>query len=359
MSKFRLLNLEPEGLFFSFKKMKKFSYIVLLIAFASCQQTLTVNDDHSDNKVDSAFVLSNRIDSVTRLIADDSLNAALYFERSGLYMKNESLESGASDLQRAVQLDSTNAKYWLKFGVLCYAMQQTRKAKDCWEECSNLDSRNIDCRLNLAEMYLAVGELKKGQKRLNELLDFEAKNSSALFLTGNYALMEEDTVKAMKYIQAAINEDQNFFKAYDQMGVLYSAKGDVLALDYFNAALRLKPYRFDVHYKVGMFYQSLQAYDEAVQAYERALEVNPDHKTSLHNIAVVAVFAADYPRALAYFTKAISADASYLEAYFGRAYTYELMGELVKSESDYRTSLMLAPKYMPSRDGLERIEGLK
>ena len=359
MSKFSLLNLEPVGLFFSFKMMKKYSYLALFIAFVSCQQTATVNDDPSDDKVDSAFVLSNRIDSVTALIAEDSLNAALYFERAGLYMQNESLDPGASDLQRAVQLDSTNAKYWLKLGVLYYAMQQSRNAKDCWEECSNLDSRNIDCRLNLAEMYLAVGELKKGQKRLNELLDFDSKNSSALFLSGNYALMEEDTVKAMKYIQAAINEDQNLFKAYDQMGVLYSAKGDLLALDYFNAALRLKPYRFDIHYKVGRFYQSLQAFDEAVQAYNRVLEANPDHKTSLHNIAVIAVFAADYSRAIAYFTKAIAVDASYLEAYFGRAYTYELMGELVKSESDYRTSLMLAPKYMPSRDGLERLKGLK
>ena len=113
-----------------------------------------------------------------------------------------------SDLQFAVQLDSTNSEYWAKLGLLNYAMQQTRNAKNCWEKCSNFDSRNLDCRLNLAEIYLAVGELKKGQKRLNEILDFDPQNSSALFLTGNYALMDRDTVKAMKYIQAAINEDQ-------------------------------------------------------------------------------------------------------------------------------------------------------
>ena len=103
-------------------------------------------------------------------------------------------------------------------------------------------------------MYLAVGELKKGQKRLNEILDFDPQNSSALFLTGNYALMENDTVKAMKYIQSAINEDQSLFRAYDQMGVLYSSKGDLLALDYFNAALRLKPYRFDDRYHDKIFH---------------------------------------------------------------------------------------------------------
>ena len=274
-------------------------------------------------------------------------------------MKNEDLDMGASDLKRAVQLDSTNAKYWLKLGVLYYAMQESRSAKDCWEYCSNLDAGNLDCRINLAEMYLAVGELKKGQKRLNEILDTDPKNSSALFLTGNYALMEEDTIKAMKYIQAAINEDQTLFNAYDQMGVLYSSKGDLLALDYFNAALRLQPYRYDVHYKVGMFYQSLQAFDEAVQAYERAIALKSDHKTSLHNIAVIEVFRKNYNSAINYFTQAITADNSYVEAYFGRAYCYELIGDLVKSESDYRTSLMLDVKYMPSRQGMDRIKELQ
>ena len=309
--------------------------------------------------MDSTTVFVAQIDSISELIKVDSLNASFYFDRARLYMKAQSLRAGISDLQNAVLLDSLNAEYWAKLGVLNYSMQQTRNAKDCWERCSNLDSRNLECRLNLAEIYLAVGELKKGEKRLKEILDFDPQNSSALFLIGNYALMEEDTLKAMKYIQTAINEDQSLFRAYDQMGVLYSSKGDLLALDYFNAALRLEPFRFDIHYKVGMFYQSLKAYDEAILAYERVLDARSNHKTSLHNIAVIAVFQGDLPRALEYFTKAIEADASYLEAYYGRAYTYELLGSLVQSESDYRTSLMLDPAYLPSIDGLARVDALK
>ena len=38
---------------------------------------------------------------------------------------------------------------------------------------------------------------------------------------------------------------------------------------------------------------------------------------------------------------------------------YELIGDLVKSESDYRTSLMLDVKYMPSRQGMDRIKELQ
>lgn len=340
---------------------KKYSYIIFYFLFASCYQKSNVYDLSSNNLLekDPSLTLIHKIDSVSDLISYDSSNAALYFDRAALHIKNEDLDMGASDLKIAVKLDSTNAKYWSKLGVLYYAMQESRSAKDCWEYCSNLDASNLDCRINLAEIYLAVGELKKGQKRLNEILDADPKNSTALFLTGNYALMEKDTIKAMKYIQASINEDQTLFNAYDQMGVLYSSKRDLLALDYFNSALRLQPYRYDIHYKVGMFYQSLQAFDEAVQAYERALELKSDHKTSLHNLAVIEVFRRNYNSAINYFTQAIKVDDSYVEAYFGRAYCYELIGDLVKSESDYRTSLILDAKYMPSRQGMDRIKELQ
>ena len=334
--------------------MKKFLLLSLCATLLSCGQKSATNTDVNAVS-DSTNPILDRIDSLTLEIVVDSLNAALYFERAELYLKSNSVNPGATDLIRAVQLDSTNALYWQQLGTLHFAMKNSRFAKNSWEECARLDTRNIECRLSLAEVYLAVGELKKGQEKVNEVLDFDSKNAEALYLSGNYALMDADTVKAIKYIQASINQKQDFFKAYDLMGVLYSATGNVLALDYFNSALRLRPDRFDVHYKVGMFYQNIGAYKEAILAYNRALTVNPDHKISLHNIAVINVFLGEHKNALAIFSKAITLDDMYLEAYFGRAYTYEILGDLISSEADYRTALMLDPAYRPAMDGLSRI----
>ena len=334
--------------------MKKFLLLSLCATLLSCGQKSATNTD-VNTVSDSTNPILDRIDSLTLEIVVDSLNAALYFERAELYLKSNSVNPGATDLIRAVQLDSTNALYWQQLGTLHFAMKNSRFAKNSWEECARLDTRNIECRLSLAEVYLAVGELKKGQEKVNEVLDFDSKNAEALYLSGNYALMDADTVKAIKYIQASINQKQDFFKAYDLMGVLYSATGNVLALDYFNSALRLRPDRFDVHYKVGMFYQNIGAYKEAILAYNRALTVNPDHKISLHNIAVINIFLGEHKSALAVFSKAITLDDMYLEAYFGRAYTYEILGDLISSEADYRTALMLDPAYRPAMDGLSRI----
>jgi len=307
-------------------------------------------------EVDNSLSLTQKIDSVSFLIRSDSLNAYLYFQRAELHLKNSALNLGSIDLERSLELDPENTKYWFRLGVLNFSKQDTRAARDCWISCAALDSRNIDCRLNLAEMYLAVGELKKGQKLLNEILEFHPKNSNALFLTGNFALMSNDTTKAIKYIQSAINENQYFFEAYDQLGVIYSSKKNRLAIDYFNSALRLNPNRFDIHYKVGMFYQTIGFYDKAIKAYVRVLELSPSHELSMHNLGAIGIFIKDYQSAKKYFSMAIKHNASFLEAYFGRAYTYELMGDVVSSESDYRTSLLLDPGYLPSIEGLSRLK---
>lgn len=335
--------------------MKNTLFLGLCMLLFSCQQQSGNKSTETILEVDSVSIVNALLDSLSSQINSDSLNASLYFERAQVYLGNNSLSPGSRDLLRAVRLDSTNAFYWQQLGKLEYAMKNSRFAKNAWEECARLDSRNSNCRLDLAEIYLAVGELKKGQKKVDEVLAYDPKNSEALYLSGNYALVEKDTIKALKYIQASINQNQDFFKAYDLMGVLFSAQGNVLALDYFNSALRLRPYRFDIRYKVGMFYQNIGAYPEAIQAYSQALEINPTHKISLHNIGVLKVFLGDANTAIDFFSKAIVVDDMYLEAYFGRAYAYELLGKTVKSESDYRTTLMLDPSYRPAMDGLVRI----
>ena len=91
---------------------KTFLYFIFCILIASCQQNSNVNLLSLDTilETDSSSTLIHKIDSVSDLISYDTLNAALYFDRAALYMKNEALDMGASDLKRAVQLDSTIAK---------------------------------------------------------------------------------------------------------------------------------------------------------------------------------------------------------------------------------------------------------
>ena len=77
--------------------MKKiYPYFIFCILFASCQQSSNVKNLSSDItlEADTSSTLIYKIDSVSDLISYDTLNAALYFDRAALYMKNEDLDMG-------------------------------------------------------------------------------------------------------------------------------------------------------------------------------------------------------------------------------------------------------------------------
>jgi tetratricopeptide (TPR) repeat protein len=336
--------------------MKNFFLLFVCVGFIACENPTP--QVLSPSSGDESRMIQSSLDSLSALIISDSLNSIYYFERAELYLSSDHLVKGTQDLYKAVELDSSQALYWEKIGNLNFVTEASREAKNAWERCAKLNVNNITCRLSLAEIYLAVEEYKKGERHITDILNVDDKNSSALFLMGNYALAQLDTTKALKYIQAAINNNQNFFKAYDLMGVLYSAKNNLVALDYFNSALRLQPQRSDIHYKVGLFYQNMGAYLEALEAYDRAIQVRSDYQNAYHNKGVIYIYTKQFSMALEALTKAIDINPSYLEAYYARAYAYELIGARVKSESDYRTCIMLDPSYLPAMDGITRLETL-
>jgi tetratricopeptide (TPR) repeat protein len=139
------------------------------------------------------------------------------------------------------------------------------------------------------------------------------------------------------------------------MGTIYSDLNNYLAIDYFNYASTIKPDRNDIFYKIGMFYQKMNNYDDAILNYSKSIELNPLDKFSYHNIGVISIYKDNFKDAIENFSYAIDIDPTYNEAYFGRAYSYELSNKKLESETDYRTSLMINPSYRPSILGLERL----
>ena len=117
----------------------------------------------------------------------------------------------------------------------------------------------------------------------------------------------------------------------------------------------IKPDRNDIFYKIGMFYQKMNNYDDAILNYSKSIELNPLDKFSYHNIGVISIYKDNFKDAIENFSYAIDIDPTYNEAYFGRAYSYELSNKKLESETDYRTSLMINPSYRPSILGLERL----
>ena len=68
----------------------------------------------------------------------------------------------------------------------------------------------------------------------------------------------------------------NMGAGYNHLGTYYSQRGDLPhALEEFETALRLEPYRPEAHYNLGNIYFRLEKYDAALRCYRQAIRLNP------------------------------------------------------------------------------------
>ena len=83
--------------------------------------------------------------------------------------------------------------------------------------------------------------------------------------------------------------------------------------------LRTDPQSVNAHYNLGFGLAQLGRHQEAVQAYERALEIEPDYGYAHNNLGNALTQVGKRAEAIGHFRKALELDASYAEAHHNLA----------------------------------------
>lgn len=84
---------------------------------------------------------------------------------------------------------------------------------------------------------------------------------------------------------------------------------------------------------------------EAIDAYKRAIELEPEHAAAHINLGTLYYNRQDYVQAEAYYRKAIEVDPRYALAYFDLGNVLDETGRLPDAVRAYKTAIGLAPTY--------------
>ena len=141
------------------------------------------------------------------------------------------------------------------------------------------------------------------------------------------------------------------------MGVSLASKGDTLAQYYYKRLLEIQPNNADVWYKLGTHYMNIDEINRAIEAYTKATTINPKHSDAYYNLGYIfTVMVPDYREALTYYSKSLKAKPeNNYKAHYGRGYAFEMLGDVINAEKEYRKTLALLPIHKPAKDGLDRI----
>ncbi len=297
------------------------------------------------------------LDSLNLMIKKDSTNSNAFYLRSRYYIGQGETNLALGDINRAIQLDNQRSEYFITLADIYLAANRVPNCLEALLKARELDPASNDAMLKLAEVYLILKDYENTFKYTGMALDRDRINPVAHFIRGYAYLETGDTSLAVKNFQTAADQDQNYYEAFMQLGILFSIHRDPLAIGYFQTATRIAPNRTEGWYLLGMTYQDQENIPKAIETYHNLLAIAPDFKDALFNLGYVnLVYTSDYAAAIDYFTRAITVDSRYTDAYFNRGYSYELSGDKVNARKDYQKALELLPNYDRAIDGLNRLD---
>lgn len=293
--------------------------------------------------------------AINDLLKKDINNTSLYLKRSKLYVKYNDLEMAVNDIDRAIKVDSTQPEYYLLKAELLKKQDKLIESKEVLDKCMLLDNDNVPARIELGWLALIARDYKQAIKYADAALKLDIYNANAYYLKGMVFEEQKDTNLAISTYKTAIEQENDFYEAYIQLGLLHYYIDLDLAEGYLKNALRIKPKSMEALYAYAMCLQYNEKYNEAIETYHEILKIE-EYREPYFNLGYIhQEYLKVYDVAADYYTKAIEIEPKYIDAYYNRALCNEKLHQLKKAEDDLRYALELNPQYTEAAKALERV----
>jgi tetratricopeptide (TPR) repeat protein len=296
------------------------------------------------------------LQGLDQAILNDPSNPELWHNRGKIYLEKQQADSALINVREAIRLDSSKANYYITLGDIYLVSNRTRYTRQALERAVKLEPSNQTAHMKLAELYLYVEMRKESLNEINEVLRLDKRNPKAYYLKGIVYKELGDTNLAVSSFMTATEQDQQYGFAFEQLGLLYAAKHDFRALDFYKNALKINPKNTLVRYNIAYFLQQEGQIEKAIEAYKELIRIDPNYSNAYYNLGFINLEIQNKPEeALNWFETASKVNPGYAEAIYMKGLCYERLKKRDLAIADYQKSLVVNPRFELAKEGLERL----
>jgi len=202
-------------------------------------------------------------------------------------------EEAIENFRKAVELDPEWGDAQNNLGVMLQNQNQHEQALPHLEKAITLNPNNPASYFNCANSLKALGKNQDALKNYNQAVNLHPSFPDAFNNRGNLLESMEKLEDAQRSFSRAIELDRNFARAYSNRGNVERKLGNHSnALRDFSKALELEPwqpdnpnqdrnFQFRMYINLGDIYLFSKKFDKALEAYDRAQEIEPDNQDVL------------------------------------------------------------------------------
>ena len=166
--------------------------LLITIGLSACK------NKNAERETEKSIPTKDAFAKLNDEIAANPNRAELLFERGQIFIQRNVLNQAFTDLSKACELDSTNTEYLMVLADVAFKTYQIKKASDAFEKVVELEPKNKDAYLKLAELYFYVRGYQKSLLYSNEALKLDKNLVRAYYLRGfAYKEMGDKLVKGI------------------------------------------------------------------------------------------------------------------------------------------------------------------
>lgn len=333
-----------------------FLFISLLYACNTNENNVVENKTTTAAPIDTTNAEQVKaFKEINEQIKNDVNNTSLYLKRARLFQKYGAVPKAIQDVDRAIAIDSLIPEFYLLKAELLKSQDKLIEAKETLDKCMFVDNKNVQARIELGWLALIAKNYKQALDYADAALKRNIYASEAYFLKGMIFIEKKDTTLAISSFKTAVEQENDYYDAYIQLGILHIYKDKNLAEGYFKNALRINPKSLEALYNIGFFYQENQMYDNAIATYHEILAIQEFREPYFNLGFIHQEYLSAYEEAIGFYTKAITVEPKYLDAYYNRGLCYEKMNNKPKAKADFQEVLKLNPTHTFAAIALERV----
>lgn len=306
--------------------------IICISLFVACTENNNTEESSSPN-------INAELSELKDQIISNPYNPELYMNRAQYYLRQNETHIALKDINKAIELDSTNYNYRRLRAKVHFGHENFHLAIKDLEFCHNVAPEDSSINLHLAKLNMYVGKYEEAFKHINGILKVNVHHAEAYFLKG-YAYKElKDTNRAMSAFQTAVEQNPDYYEVYMQMGLLSTQRYSEFGEDYFNNALRIHPESKEALYGLGVFQQRTGQAQKAIKTYRKIILLDNQYENAFYNIGYIYIQLDSIEKAKRFFNMCIEVAPYNANAFYNRGICNEKLGNFDAAKKDFNQAI--------------------
>jgi len=322
--------------------------------------------------IDNFIVKPISINSIIQKIAN-TLEPSPLSQKVDLamqYLEENKLEQAKQIIDQILKIRPNSSVAYMLLGDMYIIQKNFEQAEQVYLKASYLSKLYLEPLKKLASLYAETNNLEQQLSVLHKLDKLSPLNPERKITIGKIYVKRKEIDKGKEYLDCAIKQinkllHQKTAEILTKIALELKEYSPELSSEYMSQAIQAKekyltPKDIWMFNEWGITLRRQKKFDEAINCYQKALEIDSENSHILYNLAVVYLEINQPYRSLEYAKKALSFDSDLplkgANVAYNLAYIYYKAKNTLKAETYVNLSLKQDPKHQRAQKLLTRLK---